>query len=103
MIIGRFVKQPAEREAYAIEYEDDLASADSMVADPAPVIAIAAQLAAVLDPTPLALAAFDVAGTRVTLWLGAGSVGQSYKITVTASTASGRILQDEFIIKIKDY
>lgn len=103
MIIGRFTKQPAEREAYAIEYEDDLAAGDSMVADPAPTITIAAQVAAVPDPTPLALAALDATGTRVTLWLGAGSNGQSYKISVTAATASGRILQDEFIVKIKDY
>lgn len=102
MILGRFTKQPAEREAYAIEYEDDLARGDTVAADPAPQFIIAAP-GVIADTVPLRIDAFDVTGTRVTLWIAGGTVGQVYKITVTAGTLSGRILQDEFIVKIKDY
>lgn len=100
MILGRFVKQPAEREAYAIEYEDDLARGDTIA--PAPQIDVAQQGSGV-DTAPLHIDAVDAASTRVTVWISGGTVGLVYKISVTASTASGRILQDEFILKIKDY
>lgn len=102
MLLGRFTKQPAERETYAIEYEDDLATADAILADPPPVVEIAV-LTTLADTTPLRIDAIDVTGTRVTLWIAGGTVRQAYKITVTVTTSSGRILQDEFLIKIKDY
>lgn len=102
MILGRFVKQPAERETYAIEYADDLATGDTILADPPPVIQIELQGTA-LDTSPLRIDALDVTGTRVTMWISSGTVRQAYKITVTVTTTSGRVLQDEFIIKIKDY
>jgi hypothetical protein len=100
MILGKFIKQPAEREAYAIEYEDDLASGDTIA--PAPDVAVLVQ-GAMADDSPLVIHAVDVTGTRVVLWIGGGTARQTYKITVTATTASGRVLQDEFTIKIKDY
>jgi hypothetical protein len=100
MLLGKFTKQPAEREVYAIEYEDDLAAGDTIA--PAPDVQIAAQ-GSMDDTSPPVLYAADVGTTRVSLWIGGGTVRQTYKVTVTATTASGRILQDEFILKIKDY
>lgn len=100
MILGKFTKQPAEREAYAIEYEDDLASGDTITGTP---IVLIEQQGSAADPAPLRTDVVDVTATRVTLWLAAGTNRLTYKITVTASTAAGRILQDEFILKIKDY
>lgn len=100
MILGRFVKQPAEREAYAIEYEDDLARGDTIA--PAPQIGVALQGSGT-DTAPLSIDAVDVASTRVTVWISGGTVGLVYKISVTTGTVAGRILQDEFILKIKDY
>lgn len=100
MILGKFVKQPAEREMYAIEYEDDLSSSDTIA--PAPVVSIAV-IGPGTDLDPLRIDAVDVTGTRVTLWVAAGTNRLTYKVTVTASTLTGRILQDEFIVKIKDF
>jgi hypothetical protein len=100
VILGKFIKQPAEREAYAIEYEDDLASGDTILISP--VITVA-QIGSAADPTPLLLDATDTTDTRATMWLSGGTNGVSYKVTVTTTTNSGRILQDEFILKIKDY
>jgi hypothetical protein len=100
MLLGKFNKQPAEREAYAIEYEDDLAKGDTIA--PAPLVEIVAQ-GAMPDTSAPVLFAVDVTATRVTLWIGGGTVRQTYKVTVTATTVAGRILQDEFILKIKDY
>jgi hypothetical protein len=102
VILGKFTKQPAEREAYAIEYEDDLADGDTIIDDPLPTVVITV-LGSRVDSAPLTLDAVDVTGTRVTWWLSSGTDGLSYKVTVTASTASGRILQDEVILKIKDF
>jgi len=42
-------------------------------------------------------------GTRVKVFANAGTDGVTYKVTVTMTTASGRIKQDEFTVRVKDY
>ena len=92
-ILGRFTKQPAERETYSIEFEDDLVDADAIASATADV-----------EPVGLNLESTLVIGTRVKILVsGGGPVGTRHKITVTATTDDGRILQDEFYIVIKDY
>ena len=92
-ILGRFTKQPAEKESYSIEFEDDLVGADAI-----------ASATAVVEPVGLNLVSALVIGTRVKILVsGGGPVGTRHKITVTATTDDGRILQDEFYIVIKDY
>lgn len=92
-ILGKFTKQPAERESYSIDFVDDLIGADS----------IASAVVAVL-PLGLTIVSSLVIGTRVKVLVeGGGVVGTKHKITVTATTDDGRILQDEFIVTIKDY
>ena len=92
-ILGRFTKQPAEKESYSIEFEDDLVDADAI-----------ASATAVVEPVGLNLESTLVIGTRVKILVsGGGPVGARHKITVTATTDDGRILQDEFYIVIKDY
>ena len=92
-ILGRFTKQPAEKESYSIEFEDDLVDADAV-----------ASATAVVEPVGLKLESTLVIGTRVKILVsGGGSVGTRHKITVTATTDDGRILQDEFYVVIKEY
>ena len=92
-ILGRFTKQPAEKESYSIEFEDDLVNADAI-----------ASAISVVEPAGLNLESTLVIGTRVKILVsGGGPVGTRHKITVTATTDDGRILQDEFYIVIKDY
>lgn len=99
MKLGRFEKQRAEREAYAIEYEDDLASGDTIALGPVVLVEIQGGM---VDSTLLMISPVAVTATRVTLWVSGGTNGATYKITVTASTLSGRVLQDEVTLKIKD-
>ena len=92
-ILGRFIKQPAEKESYSIEFEDDLVDADAI-----------ASATAVVEPIGLNLVSTLVIGTRVKVLVsGGGPVGTRHKITVTATTDDGRILQDEFYVIIKEY
>lgn len=91
-ILGRFVKQPAEKDSYSIEYQDDLAGTD----------AIASAVTTVL-PVGLTIVSTLVVGTRVKILLeGGAAVGTKHKVRVTATTDSGRVMQDAFIISIKD-
>lgn len=91
-ILGRFVKQPAERESYSIEYADDLVDQD----------AIASAVVAV-DPVGLTVLNSLVIGTRVKVFLSDGVLGTKHKVTVTVETDDGRVMQDEFFVTIKDY
>ena len=90
-LLGSFIKQPAETESYSITYEDDLTTGDnveSAVATVAPV-GLTVETPVVDDP-------------MVRMWVSGGTNGVTYKITVTTTTADGRILQDEFRVKVKD-
>lgn len=92
-ILGKYIKQPAEKESYSIDYADDLVGADAI-----------ASAVTTVDPVGLTLVSSLVVGTRVKVLVeGGGAVGTKHKVTVTATTDDGRILQDEFIVTIKDY
>ena len=92
-ILGRFTKQPAEKESYSIEFKDDLVDADAI-----------ASATAVVEPAGLNIESTLVIGTRVKVLVsGGGPGGTRHKITVTATTDDGRILQDEFYVVIKEY
>lgn len=92
-ILGKFVKQPLEVESYSIDYADDLIDADAISSA---VVTVA--------PAGLTILSSLVVGTRVkVLTADGGDVGTKHKVTVTATTEDGRVLQDEFIVTIKDY
>lgn len=91
-ILGRFTKQPAEKESYSIEFSDDLEGMDGI-----------AEAVTTVSPEGLNLISSLVVGTRVKVLVSGGNVGTKYKVTVTVTTDDGRILQDEFIVVIKDY
>lgn len=92
-ILGRFTKQPAEKESYSIEFEDDLVDNDAI-----------ASAVATVSPEGLDIVSALAIGTRVKVFVsGGGVVGTKHKITVTADTDDGRTLQDEFFVTIKDY
>lgn len=91
-ILGNFIKQPAETESYSITYEDDLIGADAI-----------ASAVTFVEPLGLTIVTTSVATPRVKVLTSGGTDGVKYKVTVTSTTDDGRILQDEFFIKIKDY
>ena len=91
-ILGTFIKQPAERESYSIDFTDDLDPTDELVS-----------ATTVVSPSDLTLFSSVVVGNRVKVTVLGGTVPTKYKLTVTATTNEGRVLQDEFIVKIKDF
>lgn len=91
-ILGKFVKQPLEKESYSIDFAPDLIVQDGV-----------ASATVVVTPPGLALDSFLVIGNRVKTFLSGGTAGMKHKVTVTATTDDGRVLQDEFIVSIKDF
>ena len=91
-ILGIFTKQPAEKESYSIDFSDDLEQTDGI-----------ASATTAVDPAGLTLVSSLLVGNRVKVTVLGGTVATKYKLTVTATTDDGRILQDEFVVKIKDY
>ena len=91
-ILGTYTKQPGERESYSIDFGDDLDATDYVVS-----------ATTVISPSDLTLVSALVVGSRVKVTVLGGTVLSKYKLTVTATTNEGRVLQDEFIVKIKDF
>lgn len=92
MKLGSFIKQPRERESYTINYAQDLTLGDNLQGATSSI-----------EPAGLQIDQLDVFDPRVRFWVVGGEVGISYKVTITATTSDGRILEDEVMIKIKDY
>lgn len=90
-LLGTFLKQPAEVESYTITYEDDLTTGDNV-----------ASSVVTVSPAGLTIQSSNVDDPRVRIWLAGGTNGTTYKVTVTTTTADGRVLQDEFKVKVKD-
>lgn len=91
MIIGNFVKQPADVVDYDIDYSEWLTDGDNVES-------------ATVDVTPegLTVESIFVADPKLKIWVSGGVNGITYKLTVTTTTADGRIKQDEFKLKVKD-
>lgn len=84
-------KQPAERLSYTISYEDCLTVGDNIQ-----------NATASVDQAGLTIDNVGVYDPRVKFWASGGVDGASYKVTVTAYSADGRIFQDEVVIKVKE-
>ncbi len=91
MMLGTFRKQPVEVIDYDIDYSEWLTTGDNV--DSA-VVTVA--------PTGLTVQSVFVNDPRLKIWVSGGTNGTSYKLTVTTTTADGRIKQDEFKVNVKD-
>lgn len=94
MILGTFIKQPADTMDYDINYSEWLTFNDNV------------QEAAILiegsDSTLIKVSHF-INDPVIKIWLSGGTAGITYKVTCTMTSADGRIRQDEFKMKIKEY
>lgn len=97
MLLGTFNKQPADRYDYDFNYSEWLTVNDNLEStvvttfpdDSAEVDGLQVDIVVVIDPL-------------IKIWLSGGKNGVTYKITMTTTTADGRIKQDEFKVKVKD-
>lgn len=90
-LLGSYIKQPAETESYSINYEDDLTAGDNV-----------SSAVATVSPAGLTIQSVVADDPRVRLWILGGTANVTYKVTVTMTTVDGRILQDEFRVKVKE-
>jgi hypothetical protein len=102
MILGTFIKQPAEYLDYDIDFSEFLADGDTLQSTGAP--AVPSPLSVTAAPTGITLGPTFVinSGLGIKQWLSGGTNGVRYKITLTATTNGGRIKQVEFVVRVKD-
>lgn len=91
MMLGTFPKQPVEVKDYDLDYSEWLTDGDNV--ESATVVS---------DIAGLTIESVFIADPRVKIWLSGGTSGITYKLTVTTTTADGRVKQDEFKVKVKD-
>jgi hypothetical protein len=92
MRLGSDLKQPGERRRYAFNYSDTLMSGDALA------------LAALKSVAPVGLTVdtVGVEGTNVVFWVEGGVDGESYWVTLTATTALGEVFEDELLVKVAE-
>ena len=91
MNLGTFTKQPIEVKDYDLDYSEWLVAADTVEAAEVTV-----------EPAGLTVGSVFTQDKKIKVWLSAGTNGTVYKLTVTMTTADGRVKQDEFKVKVKD-
>ncbi|MEO8021069.1 hypothetical protein [Polaromonas sp.] len=100
MILGKHDKQPAEVKDYPIDYSEwlsEIPAGDTL----ASAIAVATCTTTPAD-TALVVDQVIVSPIGVAVWLSAGTDGETYKVTVTATTVGGRVDQSEITVRVKD-
>lgn len=95
MILKKFEKQPADVKDYDIFYTEWLVPGDALN-DAVVVIEPSG------NPSDLKVDSVFVAPDKVKIWLSAGITNTLYKATVTATTDDGRVVQHEFVMKVRD-
>ena len=100
-LLGTAVKQPREIEKYAIYYGDDLNPTDTIAIEG---ISVASLYEDKITGLPVIDSYMvDQDGQQVIMFVSGGTAGSIYKITVLIMTDSGRKLEDEIKLKIKEY
>lgn len=91
MKLGTVVKQPGETLSYTIDYSEALTVGDNIESAFAQV-----------SPVGMVVNNVSPVDPRVRFWASGGTTGITYKVTVTAHTADGRVFEDELVFKIKE-
>jgi len=97
MKLGTVTQQPAERLSYTFDYSEYLTDGDNIQTS----VGLAENLS--VGSNDLLVEAVTVLDPRVRFWITGGTAGQRYKVTITSDTADGRTLQDELVVKVKEY
>ena len=92
MNFGTYPKQPVEVIDYDLDYHLWLTAGDN----------VQSATVTVDPPDELTVDSVFINDPRVKIWLSAGVHGTQYKLTVTLTTADGRVRQDEFKIRVRD-
>lgn len=104
--MDKFKKQPVDVLDYDVNFSDWFKTLEDDEIQSATV-----QIESDAEPVPTLLAGPDgrpshqlleARPLKLKVWLGGGTDGVDYKITVTITTAQDRVKQAEFVIKVRD-
>lgn len=90
-MLGTVRKRPDDQLDYDVEFERWLSDGDTIQ-----------DATALANPEGVSVDRVEVFGTVVKVWLSGGEAGASYEITVTASTAQGRVKEVEFHLRVAE-
>ena len=96
-ILGKTTKQPGESRFYDIDLSQDLMDGDY-------VTSVALSVTCTTTPADTSMDALvhTATGSVVRLFAFGGTSGETYKLTTTATTSFGEVLEDEIIVKVKE-
>lgn len=108
--LKRFDKQPSERLDYDVDYEDFFGPDDDDDIDGSGQLTAAVSMADGSTPGPVPpglqtdglVAIGGVSSRRAKVWLKGGVSGLTYKVTIGATTHQGRIVETDFLVRIKE-
>lgn len=101
MILGTFLKQPAEYKDYDIDYKPWLEGNED---DDTLSIVTVKSIICLDDPYDQQLECAELLNTKyhIKVWMAGGTSGYAYKLTLAVETAYGRIDESELIFAIED-
>lgn len=99
MILAKYTKQPSEFKDYDIDFAPWLEPMGDTLDD------VQATIVCLTDPADTSLVCSDIQLTTTVckLWIGGGTVGKQYKVTLLTTSVGTRIDESELIFTIKDY
>lgn len=84
-------KRPDERLDYDMDFSRWLSSGDSVVSS-----------VNTISGTGATIESSEISGTSIKLWISGGTDGESYTVTVEATTAQGRVKESCFRLRVRD-
>lgn len=92
-MLGTKQKAPADVLDYDVDYTNWIATGDS----------ITTAVATADKPEEIEVESVQVSSEAIVkVWLSGGTAGETYEITVTASTDAGRVKEESFKIRVKE-
>lgn len=98
MILNKYAKQPSEHKDYDITYGDWLGG----TGDTLDVIETFVDCLTSPDDVALQITLVQNTLNTVKLWVGGGTSGQQYKVTIRVTTSGGRIDESELVFNVKE-
>lgn len=91
MLLGSVTQQPAELQSYTVSYSDALHEGDTIDS-----------VETLVEPEGLTIDRAVSLTDSVRLWLTGGLSPTRYKVTIRATTAEGRIYEDELYVMVRE-
>ena len=90
-MLGAKRKQPGDNLDYDIDFTDWLVDGDSLVT-----------ASAAADDNSITIGTVQVIPPLVKVWISGGTAGKSYTVTVTVTTADGRVKTVNFNLRVAE-